>query len=271
VSDGEQPKGAYGLELKGLTAHELLVPIPKGKWPLVEVHPEPARAVAKPTRIGRDRARIALGGGEYVLIARQRRSAAFATDPDADEGRLIHPFLSTVGSVFAWWHGHEALHSGAFVVGDGAWALVGAGGSGKSSLLAGLALADYEILTDDLLVLNGEIAFAGPRCVDLREAASEALGLEGHTEPARWGQRERLRLGPVKPELPLRGWISLTWGGSLRVRELGAAERLERLSAERNTGRLLQLVRLPAWELTRPDDWRSLEVAVEVLRDLTDA
>ena len=56
-----------------------------------------------------------------------------------EDGRLVHPVLATVGAVFAWWRGDVVFHGGAVVIGDGAWGLLGERGTGKSSLLAGLA------------------------------------------------------------------------------------------------------------------------------------
>jgi hypothetical protein len=99
-------------------------------------------------------------------------------------------------------------------------------------------------------------------------------GLEGRTRPVRGDERERLVLGRVSAEVFLRGWILLSWGADAGVRSLGASERLARLSGQRNVQGLrheqfLDLVRLPAWELTRPKDWASLDVAVEMALDLS--
>jgi hypothetical protein len=175
--------------------------------------------------------------------------------------------------VFALWHGHEAFHGGAFVTPHGAWALLGDRGAGKSSLLAGLAIAGQKILTDDLIVVVDDVALAGPRCADLRESALVPLELDGRTEPVRGGERHRLRLSPVEAEVPLRGWILLSWGAGLNVRALEPGERLRRLTAQRNgpgahPTRLLELARLPAWELERPLGWESLEPAVRRLLDV---
>ena len=107
------------------------------------------------------------------------------------------------------------------------WAILGDRGAGKSSLLAYLALEGVPILTDDVLVVNGSSALAGPRCIDLRaEPASrfkvgEALGVVGTRE--RW----RMKIGPVHPELPLAGWICLEWGRT----SIGIVSPQERLMA----------------------------------------
>jgi hypothetical protein len=182
--------------------------------------------------------------------------------------------LTAAGTVFAWWHGREAFHGGAFVVDGGAWALLGDRGAGKSSLLAALAGAGHAVLTDDLLVTADGVALAGPRCVDLRPDMTGPAGVSGRTTPVRGDERERLVLGTVPAEVPLRGWILLSWRAGAGVSSLDAGERLTRLSAQRNVQGLrheqfLDLVRLPAWELTRARDRASLEVAVEMALDIS--
>jgi hypothetical protein len=265
-------RGAYGLTLKGLPNDDLLVPITPGqRWPVIQVRQRLSDDDRGPDSVGEAQATLALVDGEYALIKRRQRSATFLARSSRDDGRLVHPFLTAIGAIFALWHGHEALHGGAFVHDGGAWGLIGEREAGKSSMLAALATAGEPILTDDLLVVAGDRAFAGPRCVDLRPSAPAALALDGRTEPVRGGERRRLRLGPVEPELPLRGLIFLAWGRDLELRPLAPSERLERLSPERcipgtDPTRLLDLLRLPAWLLQRPHGWSSLEPAVELLR-----
>jgi hypothetical protein len=271
----ERGYGAYGLELTGLPHVDLLVPVPSSRsWPVVRVLRELREAVdERPDYADLERADMGLLDGERALLDRREHSATFLVRSVEDDGRIVHPLLTAAGVIFAWWHGFEALHAGAFATPEGAWALLGEQGAGKSSMLARLALAGRPVLTDDLLIVDGKLALAGPRCLDLREDGLGPAGLEAMTEPVRGSERHRLRLGPVEPEVPLRGWILLSWGNDLELRPLSPTERLEQLSAQRNVqgirvDGLLQLARLPAWELKRPLEWDSFEPAVHQVLEL---
>jgi hypothetical protein len=265
--------GAYGLELIGLPQPDLLVPVPSSRsWPNVRVQSRFGDGDEGPGYADPERADIALPDGERALLDRAQGSATFLLRSREDDGRLVHPHLTAPGTVFAWWHGREAFHAGALVTPAGAWALLGEREAGKSSMLAGLALAGRPILTDDVLVVDGELALAGPRCVDLRENALGPDALDGMTSPVRGG-RHRLPLGPVEPEVPLRGWVLLSWGDELSMRPLSPTERLELLSEQRNVqgadpDSLLRLACLPAWELQRPPDWATFEAAVHMVLEL---
>lgn len=176
------------------------------------------------------------------------------------------------------WLGRESVHAGAFAIDGRALAVVGTRGAGKSSTLAWLALGGGEVLCDDLLVVDGRAPFPGPRSIDLREdaaarlGAGEAVGVTGAR--ARW----RVRLGPTRDRHVLGGFVFLSWGDSVTVRTLGAAERLERLAPQRGlrlepTRRdaVLDLAALPAWEISRPRRWSSMREAGQRLLELASA
>ena len=87
-------------------------------------------------------------------------------------------------------------------------------------------------------------------------------------------ERWRLRLPPVAPELPLRGWISLEWGDSVSVERLRGAERLEALIPHRGVRlaptipeTLLRMSALPHLRLVRPRGWDSMSDVAARLRD----
>jgi hypothetical protein len=193
-----------------------------------------------------------------------------------DDGRMLHPFLTAVAVIFAWWDARHAFHGGSFYAEDGAWCVLGARASGKSSTLAQISLAGLPVLSDDLLILDYGHVLAGPRCLDLRRDAAEALGVGARTSDVRGGERRRLALAPAPAAAPLRGWLFLTWGDTFSLRRLGPSERLRHLSEYRSTATkllpsLLDLLGVPGWELRRPERWDSLEPAVEQILDLVRA
>jgi hypothetical protein len=267
LSPTNPPAGAYGLTLLGLERATSLLPAPGPHWPEVRVEQEELAGEPGPSRVTEARAELRLLGGGQVDLDRHRRIATFRTPSLLDDDELAHPYLAAVGSYFAGWLGREALHAGAFVAGDGAWALAGAKEGGKSTTLAWLALAGVPVLTDDILVLDSDTALAGPRCVDLRDESAAALGLAGKATASRGGERWRLSLPPIEPEVAVRGLVFLAWGEGLELRPLPPADRLLEIAARRNAhaspepAGLLDLARLPAFELRRPRAWDALPEA----------
>ena len=115
------------------------------------------------------------------------------------------------------------------------------------------------IMSDDLLVLDGLDALAGPRCIDLRQETAAAL--EVGVPIGVVGSRERWRVHPgaVAPAVPLLGWIFLAWADTVAMVPLPPAERLARLFGHEalqmgpaQPAAYLDLAGLPAWELRRP-------------------
>jgi hypothetical protein len=134
------------------------------------------------------------------------------------------------------------------------------------------------VLSDDLLVVAGKAALAGPRCLDLHPDAAQELELTSRTHPVRVGQRRRLRLEPVALEVPLCGFVALDWGERQSITRVPPAERIALIAAHRTIRRpqgeaasLLDLGGLPAWRLRRPRGWGSLDAAVERLLAVTAA
>jgi hypothetical protein len=269
---GQVRFGVYGLEISGIRAPGLLNGFPAALgWPAVQVSRCVGEAKPKsgPGVPHRDRVDITLLDGDRAIVDREGRCATLVTAPAADDGRLAHPFLTVVGSLFGWWLGRDLFHGGALSINGEGWALIGQAESGKSSLLAELAAAGHPVLTDDVVVVEDGLVLAGPRCVDLRTPALDLLSLPAPTQPVRGGDRHRLWLEPVPAAVPLRGWIFLTWGSRLRARPLGPGERLRRLLAERCAGGgLLELVRLPGWELERPRGSNSIASTAELVLEL---
>jgi hypothetical protein len=191
----------------------------------------------------------------------------------ADE--IVHPYLAPAAAVIGRWSGRESVHAGAVAVDGRALGVVGERGAGKSSTLAWLALAGTDVLCDDLLAIDGRVTFPGPRSIDLRPDAAELLGAGEPIGVTGARERWRLRLPPTGDGHELVGFVFLAWGDRVAVRLLGAAERLQRLVPERalrvepaRPDAVLDLLSLPAWEISRPRDWASLPDASRQLLEL---
>ncbi len=223
-----------------------------------------------------DSSAIALlqGGG----IARIDRAAArteltLSAAPSAEA--LLHPHLAITALVANAWHGRRTFHAGSFVRDGGVWAVLGDRESGKSTALAWLVQHDVVIFADDLLVLDGDTALAGPRILDLRAHAAQHfaigrdLGVVGTR--ARW----RVELGAVAAELPFHGWIVLKWSDSdVRVTEVPAPDRLTQLVdargiviEEASTAAWLPIIAKPMVTFARPRDWGHIDSAMTTLLD----
>ncbi|MFC5926631.1 hypothetical protein [Micromonospora vulcania] len=203
-----------------------------------------------------------LADGRTLAVDRLRGTATFYGPPLTPDV-LAHPYLAPVATTVNRWAGRETFHSGAFVLDGRAWAVLGPRTAGKSSLLAALAARGVPVLADDILVVDGSDAFAGPRCVDLRQAVP---GVALPTRPVRGGERLRVALPPIASRVPLGGWLFLCWGGALALTRLPGTTLLARLAGLRSFGELpsdpaalLSIAALPAWELSRPRDWAALD------------
>lgn len=268
-----QQRGAYGLALPDLALSPALL-VPAAGWPGISVTRTVGTVDVAENRLDAERATITLGEGGGLVVDRVGRAASFTTPFALSDDELLHPYLAPVGGVFAWWAGRQALHAGGFVAGGRVWALLGGKEAGKSSALAWLALAGVPVVCDDMLVLDGDAAFAGPRCLDLRPGTAAHLEV-GESIPVQ-GPRERwrLELGPVAPTLPFGGWIELAWGDAVEVDALRPAERLPVLARHRsllvespNPAGLLDLVGFPGWRIRRPRSWDALDDAMGAVLD----
>jgi hypothetical protein len=263
------------LRLAGVDdAADLLVPASAG-WPALELAAEVGPAAPVHQLVDDERAVLATRSGTRLEVTRNPLRAVFTTPEPIREDALVHPHLASAAAVVSRWLGRESLHAGAFVAGGRAWAVLGDRGSGKSSVLAALAVAGHPVLADDLLVLDGPVALAGPRGIDLRQDAAERLGAGEPLGVVGTRERWRLRIGPAPVETELAGLILLTWGDTVGLSPVGPGRVLEavvgaqalRVPPEDPASRL-SLAALPGWELSRPPDWGSLPAALECLLDL---
>jgi hypothetical protein len=266
-------RGAYGLRIAGIGRPELLnAGVPAGWRPVRFEHRE-GTAYAD-VSVDDGRAVFPCGADGVVTADRGAGTVTVTAPRPVSDDELAHPYLAWAASAFARWYGWEAYHAGGVVAGAAVWGVTGDRGTGKSTLLAALALQGGGVVSDDLLVVQGGRALAGPRCVDLRDDAARALDAG---RPVETEGRERLRvaLGAVPAELPLAGWVLLSWGERAGLRRVRPPEALVRLGAQRMMqlhevrpeGLLDQLGR-PVLELVRPRDFAQLEASVELLSQL---
>jgi hypothetical protein len=255
-------RGAYGFRVDGVgLAQRLLVDVPLD-WPSLTLRTVLGFDAGHPAGVDDRTARIRVHDG--VVEIDRRRGAALVTlrqtpTPDA----LVHPHLAPVAAIAARWRRQESFHAGAVILGDGAWAVMGDKGAGKSSLLAWLALSGHAVLTDDLLVIDGDgNGLAGPRAIDLREGGAERLGVGTALGVVGGRERYRMVVDPVPARVPLRGFIRLAWGGAPTVTPVPPAWRPAALAAQRavrltprDPNLLVQLSALPMVELRRPREW----------------
>jgi hypothetical protein len=266
--------GCYGFALDGVPgARPLLVDAPE-HWPGLALHRgdkdgrRPARDIVEA-----DRSVLPLQRG-WVEILREPTRATFRLEERPPDGDLVHPYLAPVAAVAARWAGRESFHAGAVIAGGGAWAVLGDKENGKSTTLAWLALHGHPVLVDDLLVLDGATALAGPRCIDLREEAAARLGAGEPLGMVGLRERWRLALDPVAATVPLRGWIALGWADELSIERLRGPERMLALLPYRAVAlepgtpeQLIELASLPVLRLRRPQRWDSLAEAGARLLD----
>ena len=269
-------RGAYGFRVDGVgPAQRLLVDVP-WDWPLLTLRTVLGFDAGHSVGVDDNSARLRVHDG-LVEIDRRRGEALFTVRQKPTPDALVHPHLAPVAAIAARWRRQESFHAGAVILGDGAWAVMGEKGSGKSSLLAWLALSGHPVLTDDLLVIDADgNGLAGPRSIDLREGGAERLGVGKALGIVGGRERYRMAVDPVAATVPLRGFIRLAWGGVPTVTPVPPAWRPAALAAQRavrlmprDPDLLVHLSALPMVELRRPREWgRAGDAADRLLHTL---
>ncbi len=265
-------RGAYGFRLDGVEAAQPLLVPAAGDWPALNLSAQLGFDSIASDQVDGDHARLRLRSGGVAEVEWASGNVVFTLRRRAAAAELVHPTLVPVAALGSRRRGRESFRAGAVVLSDGAWGVIGARGAGKSSLLAWLALSGYPVLTDDLLVVDEQrAAIAGPRAIDLREAAARRLGV-GEPIPARQEERYRMLVGGVPPAVPLRGFIRLAWGDSPTVVRVPPAWRPAALAASRavrlapgDPHALAELSALPMVELRRPREWGAAADAADRL------
>lgn len=277
AKDADPPRphfGAYGLALWVDVAPDLLIPAPTA-WPLwtVRLHVA-ASQFAPPPVLSQDRAVLRLRPDGYAVLSRPARTTD-VYHPALSPHGAVHPYLSSTAVGANRWLGRTAFHAGAFVVNGGVWGILANRDQGKTSSLAWLSVHGYPVFTDDVLVVGADVAFAGPRVLDLRARAAAHFGLGENIGVVGTRERWRARLPQVEPELPLRGWVALSWGDNVTVDVCSAEERAAVLAASRglmapvdNPVLWLEMLARPMLRLARPSDWEQVDSAMNHLLEV---
>ncbi len=268
--------GAYGLAITGLEgAPQRLRPAPPD-WKalhLVQARPSPGDAER---RMFIDSAGSFLRFDRHhaVAIDREQRRAIVLAPSDREPELLAHPLLVLPAVLFASWEGRAALHGGAFVANGHAWGIFGSKRAGKSTALAALSLAGAAVLADDLVVIERGRVLAGIRHVDLRPSGARQFELPADVAHVR--QRSRLTPAPAPTDMPVAGWIFLSWGRRVELRRLERGEILARLArsytltpwVQPTPMQLLELASYPALELRRPRSFAAIAETTSLLMGL---
>lgn len=264
--------GAYGLRLENVErARALLLPA-EPLWPSLLIRRKRGLSESQHEWMNERAATLKLQNGGEILIDRSKGSATFVLPHPVRTAELVHPLLAPVAAVMGYWLDRESFHAGGVVVDGRAWGILGERESGKSTMVAQLALVGAGIACDDMLVLDDGNVLSAPRSVDLRRESAERLGVGEFLGVVGARERWRLRVAPVAPVVPLAGWIFLAWGERVEAVPMTGTQRLVRLGEgrgvrlpPRDPARLLEIAALPAWELRRPRRWESLASSVDCL------
>ena len=164
---------------RGLPASPWLASAGREAWPQLRVSQRRSTSTLPPEHVTATEAHVHLADPYrgYSLQVEIDRGVGVIVGPEPvalDE--LVHPFVTYLAIVAGRLLGREALHGGALVRDDGAWALLGPPGAGKSTTLAALQTAGATVMADDLVLLDqGDRVLSGPRCIDHATRAPGAL------------------------------------------------------------------------------------------------
>lgn len=224
-------------------------------------------------------ATIPLLDGGWLQVTREPSLATYHLTRTISDEEMLHPWLVPAAATVNAWHGRSVMHGGLVGCQGRALAVIGDKEGGKSTLLAWLALeAGLDVLADDLVVFSGDLAFAGPRSIDLRPAAVQLLGGTRGARAVRDGTRHRLVLPDAGPSAQLVGLVVLEWhDGPPRLVPVPVAQRLPVLlphalveGVPLGEDGILAFARHRTWRLQRPRRWDVMPSCADLLREALD-
>jgi hypothetical protein len=276
-----QDRGAYGFRLvapgleNGLPG---LIPVPDDA-PTVSLDWRRASARVGEETVEADRVVLARRRLNRMEVRRDPAEIILHLPEALDGEAIVHPLLTPPMAILARWRGDLTLHAGAFVSAGRAWGLVGEREAGKSTTLARLAERGCPIVADDLLVLQGTTAYAGPACIDLRPDVAERMPDTHFLGEVAGRPRHRMATPSAPPQVELGGFFVIGWSQDheVRVEPLGAEEGLKAIYGHEYIGllgpaepeRILDLLGTPMWRVSRPSDWAPADEAIERMLEIT--
>jgi hypothetical protein len=264
--------GAWGLRFPRLhSAAHVLVDAPH--WPAVDLeirHLETPNA-DESSDWDATGMRVPLAAGGHLSI-RWPSAVTLSLPGHPLPECVVQPHLTTAAASIAMRRGLQPFHGGAFEQDGKAWAILGAREAGKSSTLALASRRQATIVTDDLLVTEAAVALAGPRCVDLRPEAAQALDMGTNLGTVGLRERWRVRVGPCPPSLPMGGFILPSWGSDavdavppvVRLQVLFSHSALQGVTMN-DPDQYLRLASLPMFAWARPRSWSSAQRSFDLL------
>jgi hypothetical protein len=269
--------GVYGLEIVGLGDVSRYSGSPLPGSPIMTVqqrigYPEPGIE----SRLYGDHAVIPLIENGLLEVFREPAVASYVMPRTLSAEELLHPWLVPAAATVNGWHGRRVLHGGIVTNGTRALAVVGDKEGGKSTLLAWLALqSNLCVMADDLVVFDGDVVFAGPRCIDLRPASLAHLPEVVGTTLVRDASRYRLPLPATPQKAELVGLVVLEWSSETAVHAVAPRDRLTRILPHAMTegvtpgvAGVLGFASYRMWRLARPRRWASLQAATDIIAGL---
>jgi len=273
--------GAYGLALTGdalgSDAGQWLPTVPDD-WPVWTVERRTAAPEHQPPghEINEAGAHLRLYDGGAATVATAERHITLYLHENEPTAAVLHPVLAPVFMVIAHAQGILNFHAGVVLLHGRAWGVLGHKGAGKSTTLAALDRLGHPVLSDDLLVLDGDDALIGPRFIDLRRRAADRF--PGAVDCGQLGLRTRYRLplAPAPSRAPFAGWLVPAWDDELAAQPVPPQERIALLAdllsvktTPKNPLGLLELATRPMLRISRPRDFELLPAYLDLLVDAT--
>jgi len=273
--------GAYGLriDVPDRYVDRALLVDPPNSWPAWSVGWEPLDdAQAPDTPVveswSPDHSVLAAQPSGFITVDRAASRTTLHLEEAPSPATLLHPYLASTAVVAGHWMGRAPFHAGVFAVGGRAWGVLGGREMGKSSLLMSLHQTGVTVLADDVLVIDGDVAYSGPRCLDLRRSAAERFGAGTYLGVVGTRERWRVTLPSAPAHLPFGGWVVLEWADELALSRPTAADKLRYLLSNCGltapgvaTPGILDLLAFPMVQLGRPRRWDRADEALDRLLD----
>jgi hypothetical protein len=278
---GDQRGGAYGFRLvprawdgplPGLLRAERDAPQVALEW-------RHASPLAEREQVDGDRVVLSRRGVSLLDVEREPAVITLEFPETVTADAIVHPLLTPPIAILARWRGDLTLHAGAFFANGCAWGVIGAREAGKSTTLARLAERGCPILADDLLVLEGTMAHAGPACIDLRPDIAARMPETRFLGEIAGRPRYRMAAPEGPARAPLGGIFLLDWceRDQVHVEALDAAQGLQLLYGQEYIGllgpadptKVLELLGTPMWRVRRPADWDVSAEALDRMLELT--